>query len=198
MNIEAKAVQRRLGVKADGIWGPLSWAALFRFCGCKNLHRADALGRAAHKYLNAYGINTPLRIVHFFAQAGHETGGFLWLEEIWGPTAAQKRYEGRVDLGNVQKGDGLRFKGRGVFQLTGRDNYERYGKALGLDLVSNPSLAADPETSLLIACHYWRERGINALADADKSEAVTRKVNGGTNGYADRVARLCRLKEVLL
>jgi putative chitinase len=91
-------------------------------------------------------------------------------------------------LGNTQKGDGPRYKGRGLLQLTGRANYADYGKALGVDLVNNPTLAAQPALSLKIACEYWKRHNINADCDRDDVQAVTRKVNGGLNGLSDRIA----------
>ena len=147
------------------------------------------LANAAPNIFREYEIDTALREAHFWAQAAHETGHFKYMFEIWGPTPVQQRYEGRKDLGNVQEGDGYRYRGRGIFQLTGRANYEKYGKALGLDLVNNPDMAANPEVALRIACEYWKSRKINACADKDDIVAVTKKINGGTNGIADR--RVC-------
>jgi putative chitinase len=147
------------------------------------------LAKAAPETLPMYGINTALREAHFWAQAAHESGGFKFMYEIWGPTDVQKRYEGRKDLGNTEPGDGFRYRGRGIFQLTGRANYKKYGDLIDMDLVGNPDLAADPEIALRIACEYWRARKINACADNDDIVAVTKKINGGTNGIADR--RVC-------
>jgi putative chitinase len=147
------------------------------------------LASAAPDVLPAYGINTALREAHFWAQAAHETGGFKYMFEIWGPTDVQKRYEGRKDLGNLEAGDGFKYRGRGIFQLTGRANYKKYGDLLDIDLVGEPDLAADPETALKIACEYWKSRKINDCADKDDVVAVTKRINGGTNGIADR--RVC-------
>jgi putative chitinase len=143
------------------------------------------------------GINTPLRVGHFLAQAAHETDGFQTLQEYWGPTAAQKKYEGRADLGNVVKGDGSLFRGRGIFQLTGRANYETYGKELGVDMVADPKLASTGKISALTACAYWKKRNINTPADKDDITAVTKKINGGTNGLEDRKAYYEKIKKVL-
>ncbi|MFN3892019.1 MAG: glycoside hydrolase family 19 protein [Beijerinckiaceae bacterium] len=148
----------------------------------------NALASAAPRILAQYGITTPLRLAHFWAQASHECAGFRTMYEYWGPTAAQKRYEGRKDLGNTQPGDGFRFRGRGIFQLTGRFNYADMSRKLGLDLVAKPDLAADPEVALRIACEYWKSRNLNALADKNDIVAITKKINGGTNGLADRRA----------
>lgn len=142
-------------------------------------------------------INTPLRVGHFLAQAAHETDGFKTLQEYWGPTAAQKRYEGRADLGNVVKGDGSLFRGRGIFQLTGRANYETFGKKLGVDMVADPKLASTGKISVLTACEYWKARSINTPADKDDITAVTKKINGGTNGLDDRKAYYAKIKKLL-
>jgi len=155
-----------------------------------------SLAKAAPEILQEYEIDTALREAHFWAQAAHETGNFKYMFEIWGPTPAQSRYEGRKDLGNTEEGDGYKYRGRGIFQLTGRANYEKYGKALGIDLVNNPDLAANPETALRIACEYWRSRKINALADKDDIVGVTKKINGGTNGIADRRVCLATAKKM--
>ena len=154
---------------------------------------ADALD----KYAPQYAINTPLRLAHFLAQACHETEGFRYLKEIWGPTAAQKGYEGRADLGNLRPGDGRLYCGRGIFQLTGRANYARIGAALQLQLEVEPELARDPIISTRIACLYWAKHGINAPADADNILIVTRLINGGLNGLDDRKRCLVRAKEAL-
>lgn len=155
-----------------------------------------SLAKAAPEILEEYEINTALREAHFWAQAAHETGNFKYMFEIWGPTPVQSRYEGRKDLGNTQSGDGFKYRGRGIFQLTGRANYEKYGEALGLDLVNNPDLAANPEVALRIACEYWKSRKINACADKDDVVAVTKKINGGTNGIADRRVCLATAKKM--
>ena len=134
--------------------------------------------------LESYDITNRLRIAHFLGQTCEESAGYRTTEEF----ASGKEYEGRADLGNTQKGDGPRYKGRGLLQLTGRANYADYGKALGVDLVNNPTLAAQPALSLKIACEYWKRRNINADCDRDDVQAVTRKVNGGLNGLSDRIA----------
>jgi putative chitinase len=134
--------------------------------------------------LESYAITSRLRIAHFLGQTCEESAGYRTTEEF----ASGKEYEGRTDLGNTQKGDGPRYKGRGLLQLTGRANYADYGKALGVDLVNNPTLAAQPALSLKIACEYWKRHNINADCDRDDVQAVTRKVNGGLNGLADRIA----------
>ena len=135
-----------------------------------------------------YEINTPARQAAFLAQIGHESGGLHWAVEIWGPTEAQRRYEGRKDLGNTEPGDGYKFKGRGLIQTTGRANYTATGKALGIYLLSDPSLLALPELAARSAAWYWQSRGLNALADVGDFRRITLRINGGTNGLADRLA----------
>lgn len=154
------------------------------------------LAKVAPGVLAEYEINTALREAHFWAQAAHETGGFRFMHEIWGPTDAQKRYEGRKDLGNTEPGDGKLFAGRGIFQLTGRANYKKYGDIIGIDLIADPDKAADPEIALRIACEYWKARKINVCADQDDIVAVTKKINGGTNGIADRRTCLAVAKKM--
>lgn len=174
----------------------LLWAVAPRFRGQKGERQraiVDAVGAVLAPVLASYRIATPLRVAHFLAQICHESAGFRTTEEF----ASGAAYEGRADLGNVVPGDGRRFKGRGLIQLTGRANYARFGARLGLDLLAEPEAAAEPVLSLRIACEYWEERGINAPADRDDLIAVTRLVNGGANGLADRRACLRRAKDAL-
>ena len=140
-----------------------------------------------------FGIETPARAAAFLAQLAHESGQFRFMEEIWGPTAAQRRYEppGTLadTLGNTEAGDGRRFKGRGPIQITGRANYERFGKLLGIDLVTDPARAAEPDLAFRIAALFWSKKGLNELADRPSTETfreITRRINGGFNGLADR------------
>lgn len=138
------------------------------------------------------GINTPLRKAHFLAQVLHESGGFIYKEEI----ASGKAYEGRADLGNTQPGDGVRFKGRGWIQLTGRANYRKFGAMIGVDLENKPLLAATEENAAKLACAYWTDRKLNEKADADDLVGITKRINGGTNGLDDRRAKLASAKRV--
>lgn len=150
-----------------------------------------------------YEINTPLRLAHFLAQVGHESSALVHSREVWGPTAAQERYEGRIDLGNTQAGDGRRYMGRGLLQTTGRSNYRALRdrlRARGIDapdFEAAPELLEKPDWASLSACDYWAMRGINRMADRDDHHAVTLAVNGGTNGIEDRRRRLERVKAVL-
>jgi putative chitinase len=156
-----------------------------------------------NEVLQGYQIITPLRIAHFLGQVGHETGGLRWLEEIWGPTPAQQRYEGRRDLGNVQPGDGYRFRGRGLFQLTGRANYERFARAVGQpQILENPDLVATPYWAAHSAGWFWHVgnrtgRSLNVLADRDDLQGITLVINGGLNGLEDRRLWTEKAKKVL-
>ena len=150
-----------------------------------------------------YSIDTPTRLAAFLAQIGHESGALRYTSELWGPTPAQKRYEGRADLGNTQPGDGERFKGHGLIQTTGRFNHARVRDRLrerfsGVpDFETDPEALTDPQWASLSATDYWDDRGLNALADAGNFEAITRRINGGLNGQADRLARWERAKRAL-
>jgi len=182
----------------DGIIGPRTYAALFGYMAGKQGKRAEDLAKGAVLHFGPHKITTELRLAHFLAQAAHETMGFLYLREIWGPTPAQRRYEGRADLGNVHPGDGKRFLGRGIFHLTGRHNYRAYGRRIGLDLEAHPELAEKPDVSVQIACLYWSDRSLNKPADADHLEIITRAINGGHNGLEARRRALNHAKAVLL
>lgn len=143
--------------------------------------------------LKANGIDTPLRIAHFLAQVGHECGDFRYQEEL----ADGGAYEGRKDLGNTEEGDGPRFKGRGLIQLTGRANYHRYGEARDRDFLSDDNarqIAEDPALAVDVACWYWSTRHLNQWADQDDVREVTRRINGGFNGLEDRETRLARAR----
>ena len=143
--------------------------------------------------LTEFAIEAPARTAAFLAQLAHESGQFRFMEEIWGPTAAQRRYEPvstlATNLGNTQAGDGRRYKGRGPIQITGRANYKRFGDLLSVDLVSEPARAALPEIAFRIAGLYWQKKGLNELADRVTDDAfreITRRINGGFNGLEDR------------
>lgn len=141
-----------------------------------------------------FEVNTPLRIAHFLAQTLHESGEFRYQEEL----ASGADYQGREDLGNLQAGDGVRFKGRGLIQVTGRFNYTQISKDLGFDYVANPERLAELPDCVNSAFWYWNSRSLNQLADRDKFELITRRINGGVNGWDDRLKYLNRAKEVLI
>ena len=155
-----------------------------RFCGPLAEHMADR------------AIDTPLRQSHFLAQIGHESGELRYTEEL----ASGEAYEGRADLGNTRPGDGTRFKGRGLIQLTGRKNYADYGNDIGEDLLSDAGakrIADEDGLAVGVACWFWATRGLNRLADADDLEAVTRRINGGLNVLDHRRELLLRAKGLL-
>lgn len=163
------------------------------------LHKADQYTEPLNAALAEFEINTPARRAAFLAQIGHESGDLRYWREIWGPTPAQKRYEFRQDLGNTQPGDGYLFRGRGPIQVTGRANYERVGKRLGLDLVTHPELLELPEEGFRAAGLFWKDAGLNEIADSDNEAAfklITRKINGGLNGWEDRLDRWHRARRV--
>lgn len=135
-----------------------------------------------------FDITTPARQAAFLAQIGHESGGLHWVVELWGPTPAQARYEGRKDLGNTERGDGFKFRGRGLIQTTGRANYAATGEALGLDLLNDPMQLAMPENAARSAGWYWQNRGLNTLADVGDFRRITLRINGGLNGMGERLA----------
>ena len=144
-----------------------------------------------------FDINTPARMAAFLAQVGHESGGLHWLTELWGPTAAQARYEGRIDLGNTQPGDGYKYRGRGLIQITGRANYQAAGYALATDFIESPELLAEPDYAVRSAMWFWQSHGLNQLADAGNFEKITRIINGGLNGEDERLALWDAAKGVL-
>ena len=145
-----------------------------------------------------YQIVGPKRIAAFIAQIGHESGQLMYVKEIWGPTKAQARYEGRADLGNNQPGDGSKYRGRGLIQITGRANYMMCSEALALDLIKQPELLEKPQHACMSAAWFWASRGLNTLADAGQFDKITQRINGGQNGAADRQALYSRALEVLV
>lgn len=147
--------------------------------------------------MQEYGISTPVRQAAFLAQVGHESMQLKATRELWGPTAAQKAYEGRKDLGNVQPGDGSKYRGRGLIQVTGRANYAAVGQKLGLPLLDHPELLEAPVAASLSAGLFWQSHGLNELADKGDFVTITKRVNGGVNGLADRQALLAKAKTIL-
>jgi putative chitinase len=162
-----------------------------------------------------YQINTPQRQACFIGQCMHESGGFKHLKENLNYSAkalmatwpsrfpdadtaekyarqpemiANKVYGGR--MGNTEDGDGAKFIGRGLIQLTGKDNYMAFGEAIGEDLVFNPQLVEQPRYAALSAGWFWNKRGLNSLADAMDIETLTKRINGGSIGIDDRKAKI--------
>jgi putative chitinase len=159
-----------------------------------------------------FEINNAKRQTAFLAQVGHESGQFLYMKELWGPTPQQLKYEPHptteeelkkgkplfMRLGNTEKGDGVRFKGRGLIQVTGRANYETCGKALNLDLLTHPELLEEPLNACRSAGWFWKSKGLNEWADKEDFVKITRIINGGENGLKERTEFYEKAKKVLV
>jgi putative chitinase len=230
-----KAFQAKNGLPADGVVGPATWAKIMGqeapkaqpsapivpVAGLKldklKGHIPDAVIQMIPDTAAKFQINTPLRLAHFLAQCGHESGGFRATQENLNYSAkglngifkkyfpteasaaayarnpqkiANKVYANRMANGDEASGDGFRFRGRGYIQLTGRANYTAFGKAIGEDVTGNPDVVSG-KYALLSAAWFWSNNGLNKLADGGSTDAVvttiTRRVNGGTIGLADRI-----------
>jgi putative chitinase len=231
-----KAWQAANGLVADGIVGPATWAKIMGAgapvpappvqtiapVGGLKLdklrgHIPDAVIAMIPDTAAKFQINTPLRLAHFLAQCGHESGGFRVTQENLNYSAkglagifrkyfpteaaaapyarqpqkiANKVYANRMANGSEASGDGYKFRGRGYIQLTGRDNYTQFGKAIGEDIASNPDVVAS-KYSLLSAAWFWSKNGLNKLADVGATDStvtsITKRVNGGTIGLPDRI-----------
>lgn len=168
-----------------------------------------------------FEINTPLRAAAFIAQIGHESGRMVFVKEIWNPAQipAQRSYEGAARLGNTVAGDGERYMGRGLMQITGRKNYKTVSDALGVDFIAQPRMLERPDYAALSAAWFWhtgaglnlgkRARAaliefdmgdgvnLNDLADIGAFETITLCINGGLNGYEDRCKLYARAKKIL-
>lgn len=154
--------------------------------------RAETFLEPLNMAMDEFSINTPARQAAFLAQIGHESGQLRYVKEL----ASGSAYEGRKDLGNTQQGDGVRFKGRGLIQITGRANYLKCGEALGLDLLEKPELLEQPINACRSAGWFWKSRGLNELADSREFLRITKRINGGTNGLEDRQALYAKAQEV--
>ena len=230
-----KAFQAKNGLPADGIVGPKTWemimgqkapkqqpsAPIVPVAGLKldklKGHIPDAVIQMIPDTAAKFQINTPLRLAHFLAQCGHESGGFKATQENLNYSAkglngifkkyfpteaaatpyarqpqkiANKVYANRMSNGDEASGDGYKFRGRGYIQLTGRANYTLFGKAIGEDITANPDVVSG-KYALLSAAWFWSNNGLNKLADGGSTDAVvttiTKRVNGGTIGLADRI-----------
>jgi putative chitinase len=231
-----KAWQAAHGLDADGIVGDKTWAMIMAegqsvpapvetpvvpVGGLKldklRGHIPDAVIQMIPDTAAKFQINTPLRLAHFLAQCGHESGGFRVTQENLNYSAkglagifkkyfptesaaasyarqpqkiANKVYANRMANGSEASGDGYKFRGRGYIQLTGRDNYTQFGKAIGEDIASNPDVVSS-KYALLSAAWFWSKNGLNKLADGGSTDAtvtsITKRVNGGTIGLADRI-----------
>jgi len=235
-----KAFQAKHGLTADGIVGDGTWAKIMNegsvapapaapqptatvapVGGLKldklKGHIPDGVIAMIPDTAAKFQINTPLRLAHFLAQCGHESGGFRVTQENLNYSAkglagifkkyfpteaaatpyarqpqkiANKVYANRMANGSEASGDGYKFRGRGYIQLTGRDNYTQFGKAIGEDIASNPDVVSS-KYALLSAAWFWSKNGLNKLADGGAGDTVvtsiTKRVNGGTIGLADRI-----------
>jgi putative chitinase len=234
-----KAFQSKNGLPADGIVGTGTWAKIMGEApqaapvvskpsapiapvgGLKldklKGHIPDAVIAMIPDTAAKFQINTPLRLAHFLAQCGHESGGFkatsenlnysakglMGIFKKYFPTEAlanayqrnpqkiaNKVYANRMANGDEASGDGYKFRGRGYIQLTGKDNYTQFGKAIGEDILSNPDVVSG-KYALLSAAWFWSKNGLNNLSDGGATDAVvttiTKRVNGGTIGLADRI-----------
>ncbi len=232
-----KVWQAAHGLTADGIVGDKTWAmimgeethtevqqqvvAVSNSTGLKldklKGHVPDAVIQMIPDTAAKFQINTPLRLAHFLAQCGHESGGFRVTSENLNYSAkglngifkkyfpteaiakqyerqpqkiANKVYANRMSNGDEASGDGFKFRGRGYIQLTGRANYTAFGKSIGEDIASNPD-SVSGKYALLSAAWFWSNNGLNKLADGGASDAVvtsiTKRVNGGTIGLPDRI-----------
>lgn len=140
-----------------------------------------------------YEINTPLRKAAFLAQVGHESGQLRYVKEL----ASGEAYEGRKDLGNNSKGDGVRYKGRGLIQLTGKANYVSLAMDLDIDCIIRPEALEEPVNAARSAGWFWKRKNLNVLADKGDFLTLTKRINGGTNGLADREQLYAKAKLVL-
>jgi len=234
-----KSWQAANGLTADGIVGPSTWSKLMgeshlsvpsvitepsplpNVGGLKleklRGHIPDAVIAQIPDTASKFNINTPLRLAHFLAQCGHESGGFkvtsenlnysakglMGIFKKYFPTQqlaeayqrqpqkiANKVYASRMDNGNESSGDGFKFRGRGYIQLTGRANYTAFGKAINEDIANNPDVVSG-KYALLSAAWFWSKNGLNTLADGGSTDqvvtSITKRVNGGTIGLADRI-----------
>lgn len=159
--------------------------------------RASVFLAPLNAAMKEFGIDaSAARVAAFLAQILHESGQLLYVKEI----ASGAAYEGRASLGNTQPGDGVKYKGRGLIQITGKANYTAVMLALDLDCVEHPELLETPENACRTAAWYWSTHHLNELADQGTDEAFTtisRRINGGLNGIEDRLSLYHKAKEIL-
>lgn len=170
----------------------LGWRSLRHVCPTLSRGQARSLARDLGQAMHDFDINTRARAAAFIAQVAHESGSFRYREEI----ASGAAYEDRRDLGNTFRGDGRRFKGRTFIQVTGRTNYAAISRALKVDFLRHPGKLAEQRYAALGAAWWWQTHGCNQLADRGDFIALTRRINGGTNGLADRQAFHRRARRV--
>lgn len=164
--------------------------AIMPYSGHKKSLFIDPLNAA----MQEFEINTsPLRMAAFLAQVGHESGQLRYVQEL----ASGAAYEGRKDLGNTSPGDGVKYKGRGLIQLTGKANYIAMALALDIDCILNPAVLEEPINACRSAGWFWKNKGLNALADKPDFRTITQRINGGQNGAEDRERLYTKAKLVL-
>ena len=204
---EAKVKEWQIanGLTADGIVGDGTWSKMFPIVitDTPNLKLDKLKGSLPDSVIAQipdtaakFNITTNLRLAHFLSQCSHESGNFKWIVEF----ASGAAYEGRKDLGNTQPGDGVRFKGRGYIQLTGRANYGKFSTFCGEDCVANPDLVAN-KFPMMSAAYFFNANKLWSICDKGSDEAtvlaVTKRVNGGTNGLADRQSKFTKFWALL-
>ena len=163
------------------------------------LPRAMKWSESLTETMVRFEINTPLRQACFLAQLGHESARLIYTRERWNPTACpwQSNYEGNVSLGNKSPGDGFKYLGRGLIQITGRYNYRKCGEGLGEDFESAPYKLEQSPWAAFSAGWFWESHGLNQLADEKDYIRMTKRINGGLNGYDDRVYLLRQCSKAL-
>lgn len=178
-------------------------AKTISICTGSTIGYAERFASTLSQAMDTYDINTPVRQAMFLSNVGHESGYLRYTTELWGPTPAQQRYEGRKDLGNVRPGDGSLFRGRGLLQTTGRANYASVRNRLRLTTANVPDFEREPARlseaywASFSAADFWDMKNLNSLADQMNFIGVVRKINGGTNGLDDRL-RLYKLASDVL
>lgn len=165
--------------------------------------RADAMLPGLNEAMDKYQINTRLRIAAFIAQVGHESGQFVYLKELGNDAYLEKYDVGPIAkrLGNTpaDDGDGQKYRGRGLIQITGYANYLACSNGMFADtrLIQTPELLEQPRYAALSAAWFWNSRKLNDFADASAFETITRRINGGVNGLAERKEFYNRALKVL-
>lgn len=170
----------------------LGWRSLRLVVPGLTTGEAKQLARDLAQAMVEHGITNRRRAAMFIAQTAHESVGYRFTEEI----ASGAEYEGRKDLGNTHPGDGVRFKGRGFIQITGRNNYAAISRAFGVDFLAHPERLGEGRFAAKSAAWWWEAHGLNELADSRDFIAVTKRINGGINGLASRQSYYRRARPV--
>ena len=198
---------------------------LYKINGNINKEECDYYYEALNEVLPQYKIDTRLRICHFLAQILHESGHLKYKSENLNYSAdglrktfskyfpnddvakqyarqpqkiANRVYANRMGNGDEKSGDGWKFRGRGLIELTGKTNYINCGRELGIDLANNPDLiTSDPKVNIQVACWFWKKNDLNIYADNDDIKTITKRINGGLNGYDNRCSILKIAKSII-